>query len=98
MYPPWVIDMMHEHNVREAKRSLEAHVQFLEETKMSETEHDGKLDEYDDYRVTLDENRQVVVSDGHDAHIYLDAKQALSLLAWLEQEKGKLEQRAMEQG
>jgi hypothetical protein len=71
--------------------------------------HDGSLDEYHKWvRASVEhtytysdiEKRVVSITGGfgdmENQGIYLDAKQALSLLAWLEQEKSKLEQFAKE--
>lgn len=78
---------------------------------MSETKHDGKLDSYAigrhayiDYLSEYYEpyEERIYFHGGHgdieQSSLLLDAKQALSLLAWLTQEREKLEQMAKEQG
>jgi hypothetical protein len=64
--------------------------------------HDGKLDtgvtvvEYGEVYQSYKKTTQGIHICDEDECVYLDPKQALSLLAWLRQEEGKLQQLAKE--
>lgn len=59
-------------------------------------DYGGKLDEQGDYTASLWSNG--VDIDRPSQHVELSPAQALSLLAWLEQNREKLQQMAKEQG
>jgi hypothetical protein len=64
--------------------------------------HDGKLDEDGSATVWYDNIyshvRGVLIDDSRGVCAYLEPKQSLSLLAWLEQERGELQRLAEEAG
>lgn len=53
--------------------------------------HDGQLDKEEDSRVYYNYKREIVVLAGGSSPSFLTPKEALSLLAWLLQEKEALE-------
>lgn len=65
---------------------------------MSEQKHDGYLENapYAGHAVRWN-YKDVEISDEHAEFVLLSAKQALSLLAWLQQEQTTLQQLAKEQ-
>ena len=68
---------------------------------MPVSKHDGKLDKDGDAKVQYGaaypgEEGVYVIDVSHDA-VYLNPSQALSLLAWLQQEEAKLHRLAKEQ-
>jgi hypothetical protein len=65
---------------------------------MNETKHNGTL-ENDPYRghTVAWHYKGIEIKDENAEYVGLSAKQALSLLAWLEQERNTLEQIAKEQ-
>lgn len=71
------------------------------EQSISAPKHDGKLDEDGNYTVSHSYGawgfEGIILDEGKRTAALLDPKQALSLLAWLEQEKEKLELLVKEQ-